>query len=157
MSGVLDASVENTFPQKMNLDFDNQFLDHLTTWRGSAARMSADKLRRTVYATTLVDIQKPLATVLAELRITTEQFAFLGEPVWCELLDMMPSRRADMHLRTQWAKNANLNPRVSDLNDWTCLGIAVCYCDLVVTENQMTDLLRRADEFVPKATARLTD
>lgn len=69
----------------------------------------------------------------------------------------MPSRRADMHIRTQWAKNANLNPKVSDLNDWTYLGIAVCYCDLVVTENQMNDLLRRADEFAPKTTSLLSD
>ncbi len=132
---------------------------HGPAWRGSAARMSADKLRRTVYLTTLLDILQPLGTVLAELGITTEQFASLGELGWCELLDMMPSRRADMHLRTQWARNANLepNPNLSDLNDWVYLGIAVCYCDLVVTENQMNDLLRRAEEFAPKTTSRLTD
>jgi hypothetical protein len=70
---------------------------------------------------------------------------------------MMPGRRADMHLRTEWAKSANLKPKpnLSDLNDWVYLGIAVCYCDLVVTENQMNDLLRRADEFAPKTTARV--
>ena len=68
---------------------------------------------------------------VAELEITTEQFSNLGEPGWCELLDMMPSRRADMHLRTEWARNANLkpNPNLSDLNDWVYLGVAVCYCD----------------------------
>jgi hypothetical protein len=62
-----------------------------------------------------------------------------------------------MHLRTQWAKNASLKPKLSDLNDWTYLGIAVCYCDLVVTENQMNNLFQRSEEFASKSTARLTD
>jgi hypothetical protein len=159
LSGMLHAGEESILWPQINLDADRKFQEHLTAWRGSAARMSADRLLRTVYATTLSDIQQPLCTVLAELGITMEQFANLGEPAWCELLDMMPSRRADMHLRIQWAKNANLKPssNLSDLNDWVYLGMAVCYCDLVVTENQMTDLLRRADEFAPKATSRLTD
>jgi hypothetical protein len=157
LSGVLDAGEEHFFFPQMNLDADRKFQEHLTAWRGCGDRMSASDLRRKVYAITFVDIKDPLAVVLAELGITTEQFALLGEGVWCELLDLMPSRRADMHIRTQWAKNANLNPKVSDLNDWTYLGIAVCYCDLVVTENQMNDLLRRADEFAPKTTSLLSD
>lgn len=159
LSGVLDAGEEPMLWPQMNLDADRKFQEHLTSWRGSATRMSADKLRRTIYATTLLDIQQPLGAVLGELGITTEQFANLGEAIWCELLDMMPSRRADMHIRTQWARNANLkpNPNLSDLNDWVYIGIAVCYCDLVVTENQMNDLLRRADEYAPKTTSCLID
>jgi len=62
-----------------------------------------------------------------------------------------------MHIRTQWAKNASLIPKPSDLNDWHFLGIAVCYCDLVVTEKQMNDLFHRSEEFESKSTARLTD
>ena len=157
LSGVLDAGEERFFFPQMNLDADRKFQEHLTAWRGCADRMSASDLRRKVYATTFVDIQDPLYATLTELGVTMEQFALLGEGDLCELLDLMPSRRADMHIRTQWAKNANLNPRVSDLNDWTYLGIAVCYCDLVVTENQMNDLLRRADEFAPKTTSLLSD
>jgi hypothetical protein len=48
-----------------------------------------------------------------------------------------------MHLTRQWAKNANLRPRDSDLIDWAFLGVAVSYCDIVVTENQMADLFSR--------------
>jgi hypothetical protein len=159
LSGVSDVGEERILWPQMNLDADKEFQEYLIAWRGSAARMGPDELRRTVYATTLLDIQQPLVTVLAELEMTKEQFARLGEPVWCELLDMMPSRRADMHIRTQWAKNADLKPKpnLSDLNDWVYLGIGVCYCDFVVTESQMNDLLRRADEFAPKTTSRLTD
>lgn len=86
------------------------FTELRTSWRGSAARMSGDELRRTVYATTLLDLQQPLATILAELGITIEQLSNLGEPASCELLDMMPGRRADMDLTIQWAKNATASP-----------------------------------------------
>lgn len=46
-------------------------------------------------------------------------------------------------LKMQWAKNASLQPRDSDLVDWSLLGVAVSYCDIVVTENQMADLFSR--------------
>jgi hypothetical protein len=46
---------------------------------------------------------------------------------------------------------------LSDLNEWVYRGIAIRYCDLVITENQMNDLLRRADEYAPKTMSRLTD
>ena len=43
----------------------------------------------------------------------------------------------------QWAKNTYLRPRDSDLVDWSFLGVAVSYGDIVVTENQMADLFSR--------------
>ena len=157
LSGVLDVHEAPVLFPQMGLEPDKEFKDHLTEWRGSGANMSTAELRRKVCAITLADIMEPLSIVLAELGITMVRFRILGEPVWCELLDMMPSRRADMHLRTQWAMNASLNPQLSDLNDWAYLGIAVCYCDLVVTENQMNNLFHRSAEFASKSTARLTD
>lgn len=157
LSGVLDVGEASVFFPKMQLESDRRFKADLTEWRGFGAKMSTAELRRKVCAITLADIKEPLFDILAELGITMEQFAALGEPVWCELLDLMPSRRANMHLWTQWAKNASLNPKLSDLNDWTYLGIAVCYCDLVVTEKQMNNLFHRSEEFAPKSTAQLTD
>ncbi len=157
LSGMLDVHETPVLFPQMKLEPDKKFQDHLTEWRGFGAKMSKAELRREVCAITLADIMDSLSVVLTELGITMVQFATLGEPGWCELLDMMPSRRADMHLRTQWAKNASLNPKLSDLNDWTYLGIAVCYCDQVVTENQMNNLFHRSEEFAPKSTARLTD
>jgi hypothetical protein len=157
LSGVLHIGEEPLHFPQMALDPDKKFLGHLTQWRGSGATMSAAELRRKVCAFTLSDIMEPISVVLAELGVTMQCFAELGETGWCDLLDMMPSRRADMHLHTQWAKNASLNPKLSDLNDWTYLGIAVCYCDLVVTENQMNALFQRSTEFGSKSTARLQD
>jgi hypothetical protein len=118
LSGVLDVNEAPVFFPKIPLDPDKKFQDHLTKWRGSGANMSTSELRLKVCRITLADISKPLLVVLTELSITMVQIAGLGETVWYELLDMMPSRRADMHLRTQWAKNASLKPKLSDLNDW---------------------------------------
>jgi hypothetical protein len=87
----------------------------------------------------------PIA-VLAGHGIRLGEFALLGEQGWRALLDDMPSRRADMHLRNQWAKNASLTPKESDLNDWAFLGVGVSYCDIVVTEKQVADLFSRGFE-----------
>lgn len=157
LSGVLDVGEGPVLFPKMGLEPDKEFQDRLTEWRGSGTNKSVTELRREVCAITLADIKEPLFVVLTELGITMAQVGALGEAVWCDLLEMMPSRRADMHLLTQWAKNASLNPRESDLIDWAYLGIAVCYCDLVVTEKQMNDLFQRSTEFKSKSTARLAD
>ena len=60
---------------------------------------------------------------------------YLDQNHWIEL----------SHLRRGWAKNASLKPNDSgsDLNDWAYLGVAVSYCDIVVTEKQMADLFSR--------------
>jgi hypothetical protein len=89
--------------------------------------------------------------------IPVQEFALLGESPWYVLLDGMPSRTADMHIRRQWAKNANLVPKDSDLNDWAYLGVAVSYCDIVVTEKQMTDLFSRGFSTRAKIVARLAE
>ena len=69
----------------------------------------------------------------------------------------MPSRRADMHLRREWAKNAQLTPKDSDLNDWVYLEVAVMQCDVVVTEKQTADLFGRGLSMRSAVVASLAD
>lgn len=157
LSGNFDFGDDIQYFPQMNLDAAQKFMCHLTEWRGTATTMSPPELKRKIYAKSLANIQETLSSILQELSITMTQFAMLGEPVWCGLLDMMPSQRTEMHLLMQWAKNAHLQPNLSDLNDWAFLGVAVNYCDLVVTEKQMNDLLQRSEEYASKSTARLTD
>src|SRR5262245_51395296 len=126
LSGVLEVDDVRVLFPNINFWEDRRFQDHLTEWRGCAANMSAAELRRRVCDITLNDIRGALYEVLAELGIMVVRYLLLGEAGRYELLEMMPSRRADMHLRTQWAKNADLKPKLSDLNDWHFLGIAVC-------------------------------
>jgi hypothetical protein len=59
---------------------------------------------------------------------------------------------AEMHLKRQWAKDRNLQAKDSDLIDWRVLSLAVCYCDIVVTEKQKASLFSRAHGFNTRAT-----
>ncbi|MEX0805622.1 MAG: hypothetical protein WD688_20240 [Candidatus Binatia bacterium] len=154
LSGVLrEGDILRQRPPT-DLSADRRFETALGDWRGIAARCSRADLDRRIYATTLADIDTALFAALVDHGIRLEEFALLGEQGWRALLDDMPSRRADMHLRRQWAKNASLTPKESDLNDWAFLGIAVSYCNAVVTEKQVADLFSR--EFETCATI-LTD
>lgn len=143
LSGVLPTGDPLEPEPAMDLSPSRQFKEALEEWRGVASRYPSDQLERRIYAITLYDISDALWETLARYKIPIEEFASLGEPRWRVLLDDMPSRRADMHLRRQWAKNASLMPKDSDLNDWAYLGVAVSYCDIVVTEKQVADLFSR--------------
>ncbi len=60
-----------------------------------------------------------------------------------QFVNELPSRRVEKHLMRQFAKNANLPKRNSDLNDWVYLGLAAAYCDVVLAEKQFADLVNR--------------
>jgi hypothetical protein len=143
LSGAIASDVGGHVFPKLDLTPDDKFREALYQWCGVVANYSPEELERRIFATTLADIQPMLEEVLVYFNIGLFEFAMLGERIWREFLNSMPSRKADMHLRRQWAKNADLIPRQSDLNDWAYLGIAVSYCDVVVTENQMSDLFSR--------------
>lgn len=157
LSGVLRfESLEHLFARP-DTSADDKFKQHLEEWKGIASRVSQDELERRIYSITFNDILTPIVEELCKFKIPFEEFAQIGEQGVCKLLDLMPTRRVDMHLRRQWATNANLTPKQSDLNDWCFVGSAVCYSDIVVTENQMNDLLSRADSLNAKVTAEITD
>ncbi|MBI3983776.1 hypothetical protein HY346_00570 [Candidatus Microgenomates bacterium] len=126
-----------------DLTAERQFRASLDRWRGAKSKYPPNELEREIYTSTLSDIDEALREALARHEISSDEFALLGETRCWALLDDMPSRRADMHLKRQWAKNADLPPRDSDLIDWAFLAVAVSYCDIVVTENQMADLFSR--------------
>lgn len=105
-------------------------------------RMDADTRHRAIYAQTLRDVYDEVDEALTRHRIPWDDFALLGLDGWMRFLDTMPSRRVNMHLRRQWARNAALPAKETDLNDWEYVGTAVAYCD-VVTERQLADLVNR--------------
>ena len=89
------------------------------------------------------DILAPMNDALERHGILWPEFAVLGETNWRIFIDNLPTCRVDMHLRRQWAKNKQLKPKPSELNDWAFLGAAVAYCDVVVTEKLFADLVNR--------------
>jgi hypothetical protein len=150
------AGVENLF-EKQDLTPDNLFKDHLERWKGCSSKIKPAELRRIIYSITFKDILNLICTELINLNVSEENFFALGEEGVFKLLDLMPTRKVDMHLREQWAKNSALTPKQSDLNDWANIGPAICYSDFVVTENQMASLLSRSQEYKQKVTADLTE
>ena len=94
------------------------------------------------------DLREPIEEIVAFHGL--EDFTPWTEPPipervveWGFLFDECPSRRVDMHLMLQFTKNPQLKRERSDLNDFVYLGIAAAYCDIVVCEKQMADLLNR--------------
>ena len=59
------------------------------------------------------------------------------------MMNDMPTRRMDLHLRRQVLRNRKYRARSSDLEDWGGVAVAVCYCDVVICEKHMADMLRR--------------
>ncbi|GAB1111718.1 MAG: hypothetical protein SwBeaMacB_23590 [Shewanella algae] len=156
LSGVLNDSVCDIFRSK-DYTNDNIFMAHLNEWRGCAARMSDQELEYEIFRITLKDIYAPLLEVILSIGLHPDQISQLDEEKLRKIIDHMPTRKIDMHLRRQWAKNGDLKPKQSDLNDWAHLGSAICYADLVITEKQMANLLSRYKPYKMKVTSRLAD
>jgi hypothetical protein len=125
------------------LTAERQHKASLDQWRGTASRCPPDELEREIYAINLSDIDSLLQEALARHQISLAEFAQLDKLRRRAFLDDMPWQRAEMHLKRQWAKNADLPPRDSDLIDWSFLSLAVSYCDIVVTEKQTANLFSR--------------
>lgn len=157
LSGSLKVGEVDHVFTKLDLTPDNTFKEHLEEWKGCASSMTKTELRKKIYSITLNDMLIPIFEELVYLGVPLENFSALGEENIWRLLDMMPTRKVDMHLREQWARNGGLTPKQSDLNDWCHIGSAICYSDFVVTEKQMSNLLSRSNEYSSKVTSNLSD
>jgi hypothetical protein len=146
LSGLFPTKDSAELGALTDLQPERSFKARVEKWQKEASRYSAVELERSIYANTLNDIKGYLCEVLSRYRIPAEDLASLGETGWRTFLDEMPSRRADMHLQLQFAKNQSLRPKDSDLADWAYLGVAVSYCDILVTEKQIADLFSRGFE-----------
>ena len=98
----------------------------------------------------LADIRNPLAEVMYRHNIDESDFENLGETQLKAIVDEMPTRHLDLHLHKQVLKNPSYNSKITDLEDWAGVGIASCYCDVVVCEKHMDDMIQR-DHFSVKA------
>jgi hypothetical protein len=155
LSGMWQWGEPRDFGPATSLTIERQYKASLEQWRGASSKYPPDELEREIYDTKLGDINSLLQVMLAHHQISSDEFVQLGELRWRAFLDAMPSQKADMHLKRQWAKNASLRPRDSDLIDWAFLAVAVSYCDIVVTENQMANLFSRGFDMHATVIARL--
>jgi len=120
-----------------------KFSDGLLQARARLLSADPDLQRRAGYAQALVDMLEDIQRALSFHGIPEAEFFAIGAEKLIGFVDAMPSIRIDMHLRLQWVRNQQLKTRLSDLNDFGYVGTAAAYCDVVVTENQLADLLNR--------------
>ncbi|CAK2389153.1 hypothetical protein [Vibrio crassostreae] len=130
--------------------FRRNFQSHLNQLNNKKGELERSRWNDWIDAIVLADISEPLTRVMIANSINPSQLMDLQSSGLTELLKAMPSRSIDVHLHRQVLKNSNYNSKLSDLEDWAGLGVAVSYCDVVVCEKHFADMLKR-DKHATKA------
>jgi len=158
----IDSSIESLFGDKINeamltgnkalnidpLQFLSQehrknFSNHLNSLKTQKHKLAKSKWENWLYAISTKDIIQPLYEVMCKHKIPNTMLNNWGENEFKEFINRIPTRKLDTHLHRQVLKNDQYKPKISDLEDWAGLGLAMCYCDLVICENHFTDLASR--------------
>lgn len=120
-----------------------KFMAHLEEIQKKKRLLPRNKWEDWLYAMSITDVMKPLFDVCLEHGIEKEQFEELGKDQYRAFVEAMPTRRLDVHLHRQVIKNSVYKPKSGDLEDWSGVGVASCYLDVVVCEKHFADMLRR--------------
>ena len=119
------------------------FRNHLASLHIRAAEVSPDLRENFLYAISTVDILEPLNQAMVKYELPANTLEILGETGLKKLINDMPTRRVDLHLHRQVLRNPTYAPKPTDLEDWAALAMAACYCDVVVCEKHMANMLSR--------------
>lgn len=119
------------------------FRQHLSMLHARFKEIPKELRENCLYAMSTVDILNPINDVMTKHGLSKAEMDALGEHRLKQVIDDMPTRRVDMHLHRQVLRNPNYVSRQSDLEDWGGLALASCYCNVVVCEKHMADMLRR--------------
>jgi hypothetical protein len=134
-----------------------RFSEGLIKARERLANAGPDLQRRAAYAQALVDIIHDIKRALVFHGIDEGELFQLGMEGLTKFVDAMPSIRIETHLRLQWIRNRQLRTKLTDLNDWGYVAPAAAYCDVVVTEKQLANLLNRGLQKKATVITKLAD
>ncbi len=126
------------------------FLSHLDTLHKTKHEPPKNKWENWLYGVAIADIRNPLTRVMVRHNISKDAFEGFTERQYKDFVEAMPTRRLDVHLHRQVLRNSNYKPKKTDLEDWAGVAVAASYCDVVVCENHMADMIQR-DRFSVKA------
>jgi hypothetical protein len=129
--------------------WQEKFQAHLDGIPGWLAALPEEARSEGFYAQCLSDILDALNAALNRHGVPPDDLMARGRSAVCEFVDTMPSRRVDVHLHRQWSRNPTLRSKPTDLNDFAFVGVAVAYCDVVVTDKKFADLVNRGDLVKP--------
>lgn len=141
---------QTTMPPWRCDEYRTNFASHLGELQSIRDDMPRGQWDDALRAIVMMDIARPLSTVFDRHGKNSD---LLSDDIDTarRFLDMMPTRRLELHLHRQILKNPTLQPRKTDLEDWGGLGPAAQYCDVVVCEKHFCDLVQR-DKFQCGAT-----
>jgi len=126
------------------------FFNHLEELQVKKKMLPKSKWDDWLYAITMVDIIEPMYRVFCAQGLDKSIFENKSTEYVTRFLSAMPTRILDVHLHRQVLKNDQYRPKKSDLEDWGGIGVASCYCDVVVCEKHFANMLSR-DNYKPTA------
>jgi hypothetical protein len=139
------------FVQSYRVDtYRKDFKTHLSSLRAKFSSMPREQWEDALHAMCLIDIMDAVNEVLALHGLTAGQMMKMGKTDLTNFLQELPSRAVDLHLHRQVLRNPQFKPKDGDLDDWSALGVAAAWCDIVVCEKHTADLLGR-DRFQTRA------
>jgi len=119
------------------------FKRHLESLQQTKKEISKSKWDDWLHAITLMDILGPINDVLIKNNLDPTSLVTLIAQNGRDIISKMPTRVLDINLHRQVIKNSQYNPKKNDLEDWAGLGVAACYCDIVVCEKHFANLVNR--------------
>ncbi|MBQ0780906.1 MAG: hypothetical protein KBT79_08890 [Thalassolituus oleivorans] len=128
------------------INFNTQrknFLNHLNELNEKKHQLEKAKWDDWLHAISTVDIIEPLYRVFCLHNLDKSIFENMEIENHRNFLMSMPTRKLDIHLHREVIKNDQYKPKPSDLEDWGGIGVASCYCDVVVCEKHFADMLQR--------------
>lgn len=128
----------------------HKFSEHLSSLNVRKHELDKSTWENWLYAIEMKDILEPLFEVMRKQNIPDSFMTNWGEQKLKQFLNLIPTRRLDIHLHRQVIRNYEYKSKLSDLEDWAGLGIAMCYCDVVICEKHFADLVSR-DGYTTKA------
>lgn len=126
-----------------SIKYRENFREHLVTLHARQREVPKELRENWLYAMSTVDILNPINDVIHKHGLSKDTLEGLGEQNLKQLINDMPTRRVDLHLHKQVLRNSNYRALVTDLEDWGGLALASSYCDVVVCEKHMADMLKR--------------
>lgn len=119
------------------------FRKHLETLHARSLDLPKELRENWLYCMSMIDILNPINDIMAKHGLSETEMSNLGAQGFRQVIDDMPTRNVDMHLHRQVLRNPKYMAHLTDLEDWGGLILAACYCDIVVCEKHMADMLRR--------------
>jgi hypothetical protein len=130
-------------PTSRNTEYRENFREHLASLHARQKEVPKDLRENWLYAMSTIDILNPINDVAQKHGLPKEVLDRLGEERLKQVINDMPTRRVDLHLHKQVLRNSNYRACHTDLEDWGGMAIASSYCDVVVCEKHMADMLKR--------------